>query len=485
MPCTPYCGAMKDNSLFEKLKMLSRENVIPMHMPGHKRNIAAFPRLKELGAAFDVTEIDGFDNLHAPRGLIAEVLARAARFFGADCSFLSVNGGTGAVLAAIYSATKRGDRVLVARNCHRSVFNAVNAFGLQADFVMPAIDPDTGLCGGIRPEDVATKCDAADYAAVIITSPTYEGIVSDVRSIAETAHSHGIPLIVDEAHGAHFVLSPAFPESAVKQGADLVVSSVHKTLPVLTQTAFLHLASDLIKPSRVRQAISVFVTSSPSYILMASVDVMLDVLESDGARLASALVQSLGKFYDATDSLRYLSLPRDHITIDGVNYKKDISRIYIDCTKSSYSGCDTKKFLRRKFGIEAENATVDGITLIASLGDDAQVFDRLTEAVIAADKTFFSLPRRKPVPLPPAGKAVPLPNDAKYTAEMYPLAEGRISAENVCVYPPGIPLVLRGETITDEIIKFLSAAERNGVQVLTDFGNPPGFISVAEDDETD
>ena len=211
----------------------------------------------------------------------------------------------------------------------------------------------------------------------------------------------------------------------------------------------------------------------------------VDVLEKDGARLAADLVQSLGKFYDATGSLRYLSLPRDSITIDGVNYTKDISRIYIDCTKSSYTGCATKKFLRRKYGIEVENATVDGITLIASIGDDAQAFDRLTQAVIAADRTFFTLPRRKPVPLPPAGKAVPLPSDAEYRAEMYPFAVGKVSAENVCVYPPGIPLVLRGEIITDEIVKFLSSAERNGVQVLTDFGNPAGFVSIAEDDETE
>ena len=476
---------MNDNSLFDKLKALSRENVIPMHMPGHKRNLAAFPRLGELGAALDITEIDGFDNLHFPRGSIADICDRAARFFGAQRSFLSVNGGTGAVLAAIYAATKRGDRVLVARNCHRSVANAVSLLGLDADFVMPAVDSATGLCGGVSPEAVAKKCAATKYAAVIVTSPTYEGVVSDIAAIAGIVHSHGIPLIVDEAHGAHFVLSPAFPATALECGADLVVSSVHKTLPALTQTAFLHLSSDLVKPSRVRRAVSVFVTSSPSYILMSSVETMLDVLEKDGARLAADLVQSLGKFYDATGSLRYLSLPRDSITIDGVNYTKDISRIYIDCTKSSYTGCATKKFLRRKYGIEVENATVDGITLIASIGDDAQAFDRLTQAVIAADRTFFTLPRRKPVPLPPAGKAVPLPSNAEYRAEMYPFAVGKVSAENVCAYPPGIPLVLRGEIITDEIAKFLSSAERNGVQVLTDFGNPAGFVSIAEDDETE
>lgn len=472
---------MNEDSLFSKLKELARKAVVPMHMPGHKRNLAAFPRLGELGAAFDITETDGFDNLHAPQGVIENILVRAARLFGADRSFLSVNGGTGAVLAAIYAATKRGDKVLVARNCHRSVLNAVNVFGLHADFVMPAVDAETGLCGGIRPREVAEKCAAENYAAVIITSPTYEGVTSDIRAIADAAHGNGALLIVDEAHGAHFTLSSAFPESAVKQGADLVVSSVHKTLPALTQTAFLHCASDAVSPAKVRRAVSVFVTSSPSYILMASVDVMLDLLESDGAQLVSELVQSLEKFYAATRTLRCLSLPRDRITIDGVNYEKDISRIYIDCTKSSCSGFDVKDLFRREYGIEVEYATRDGLTLIASLGDDAQTFDRLTEAVIAADKAFSPLPWRKPLSLPPAGKAVALPDSAEDTAELYSLATGKISAESVCVYPPGIPVVVRGETITEEIADFLSASEKSGAQILTDFGNPPGFVSVIKE----
>ena len=362
-----------DNSLFRKLKALSRGEDVPMHMPGHKRNLDAFPRLGELGAAFDITEIDGFDNLHSPQGAIADICDRAAEFFGAKRSFLSVNGSTGAILAAIYATTQRGDKVLIARNCHRSVYNAIAAFDLQADFLMPAVDCETGLCGGIRPEDVAKKCASNKYAAVIVTSPTYEGVTSDIRSISRIVRDCGSVLIADEAHGAHFATSPAFPESAAVQGADIVVSGIHKTLPALTQTSFLHLCSDRVPEKNLRRAMSLFVTSSPSYILMSSVDVMLDVLAKDEDKLAENLVASLENFYEKTRGLRHLSVLRDQLSAEGVIYRKDISKIYIDCTKSSLRGFDLKNRLREKHGIVVEYASRDGVLLIFLVTSPARI----------------------------------------------------------------------------------------------------------------
>ena len=425
-----------------------------MHMPGHKRNLDAFPRLGELGAAFDITEIDGFDNLHSPQGAIADICDRAAEFFGAKRSFLSVNGSTGAILAAIYATTQRGDKVLVARNCHRS-----------------------GLCGGIRPEDVAKKCASNKYAAVIVTSPTYEGVTSDIRSISRIVRDCDSVLIADEAHGAHFATSPAFPESATIQGADIVVSGIHKTLPALTQTAFLHLCSDRVPEKNLRRAMSLFVTSSPSYILMSSVDVMLDVLAKDGDKLAENLVASLENFYEKTRGLRRLSVLRDQLSAEGVIYRKDISKIYIDCTKSSLRGFDLKNRLREKHGIVVEYASRDGVLLIASLGDSRGVFDLLAEALAEADKAALSS-SRPPLVLPPAGERNVLPQNTAEEVVPYALAEGRIAAENVCVYPPGIPVAVRGETVNAATAEYLAQAAKSGADVLTEYGTPTGYVSV-------
>ena len=431
-----------------------------MHMPGHKRNLDAFPRLGELGAAFDITEIDGFDNLHSPQGAIADICDRAAEFFGAKRSFLSVNGSTGAILAAIYATTQRGDKVLVARNCHRSVYNAI-----------------AGLCGGIRPEDVAKKCASNKYAAVIVTSPTYEGVTSDIRSISRIVRDCDSVLIADEAHGAHFATSPAFPESATIQGADIVVSGIHKTLPALTQTAFLHLCSDRVPEKNLRRAMSLFVTSSPSYILMSSVDVMLDVLAKDGDKLAENLVASLENFYEKTRGLRRLSVLRDQLSAEGVIYRKDISKIYIDCTKSSLRGFDLKNRLREKHGIVVEYASRDGVLLIASLGDSRGVFDLLAEALAEADKAALSS-SRPPLVLPPAGERNVLPQNTAEEVVPYALAEGRIAAENVCVYPPGIPVAVRGETVNAATAEYLAQAAKSGADVLTEYGTPTGYVSV-------
>lgn len=249
-----------------------------MHMPGHKRNVQKFPYLNEICGALDVTEVAGLDELHNARGVIADVCDRAAALWGANRTFLSVNGSTGALLAALHACTSCGDRVLVARNAHKSLVNGLELLRLKTEWVYPDVLP-CGICGSISPQAVRNALKKTPCKAVVITSPTYEGVISDVKGIAEAAHEQGALLIVDGAHGAHLDISPYFVGGGVKQGADAVVCGIHKTLPALTQTALLHCA-DSLPAVKVSRAMSVFVTSSPSYLLMASVDCMLDVLEN-------------------------------------------------------------------------------------------------------------------------------------------------------------------------------------------------------------
>lgn len=260
--------------MYEKLKALSAENVLPMHMPGHKRNLREFPWLGETGGAFDATETEGLDDLHAPAGAIARILGRAEKLWGSRRTFLSVNGSTGGIFAVLAACGNGG--VLAARNCHRSVFNAASYLGLRTEYVIPPTVGEYGFFGSVGAAEVGKRLDETGCKAVVVTSPTYEGVLSDTEAIAEQAHARGAVLILDAAHGAHFGLSDAFSGNS---GADVVVTSLHKTLPSLTQTALVHVMSDRVDVAAVSAAMSAFVTSSPSYILMAGVEKMLDYLE--------------------------------------------------------------------------------------------------------------------------------------------------------------------------------------------------------------
>ena len=215
----------------QKLKALAQSDVYPFHMPGHKRQLSGF-----FPYEFDITEIEEFDNLHHAKGLLLEAQQYAAQMYQSWKAYYLVNGSTCGILAAISAVTTKGGRILVARNCHKAVYNAIYLRGLKAEYVYP-VATHYGIQGQIQATDVERKLvEKPDIQAIVITSPTYDGLVSDIRAIADLAHTHGIPLIVDEAHGAHFGLDEAFPDNATVLGADAVIMSVHKTLPAPTQT---------------------------------------------------------------------------------------------------------------------------------------------------------------------------------------------------------------------------------------------------------
>ena len=269
---------MGNIDILEKLEEYSKAGYVPMHMPGGKRN-TEYASTSEL----DITEIDGFDNMHNADGIIKNASDRAAKLYGADKTLMLVNGSTAGILSAICGATKRKGKIIVARNCHVSVYNALIMAQLEPVYVIPEVDNDTGIYRGLSLEQIR-KCveNNRDAQAVMITSPTYEGVVSEVREIASYLHEKGIPLIVDEAHGAHFEFSEEFPESAVKAGADIVINSIHKTLPALTQTALLHISGNYVDYDKVERFWNIYQTTSPSYILMASIDRCMRIIEGQG-----------------------------------------------------------------------------------------------------------------------------------------------------------------------------------------------------------
>ena len=238
--------------LDDALKNYTRENVYPFHMPGHKRQMDLLGDTSPY--SIDITEIDGFDDLHHADGILKDAQERAARIYHADETHFLINGSTVGILSAIFGVTQKGDTILVARNCHKSVYHAIDMNELNPVYLYPAFDSEAQLNTEISAEDVRTALEKnPKIRAVVIVSPTYDGVVSDVEAIAEAVHEKGIPIIVDEAHGAHFGFHPYFPENSNTKGADLVIHSLHKTLPSLTQTALLHVNGDLVDRRRVKK----------------------------------------------------------------------------------------------------------------------------------------------------------------------------------------------------------------------------------------
>ena len=287
-----------EKGLYGTLVEYSRRPILPMHMPGHKRN-PAFVMGNPYG--IDVTEVSGLDDLHRPEGVSRRLMDRVTALYGSDQSYLLVNGSPGGVLSAVSACCRHGDRIVMARNCHASVYHAVRLLGLRPVYVYPSAEggemEHLGIAGAISASAVETALRAhPDTSCVVLTSPTYEGVVSPVRDIGAVTGRHGVPLIVDEAHGAHFNWHPFFPPTAFEEGADLVVESLHKTLPALTQTGVLHARFRLVSRERLEWCLRTFQSSSPSYVLMAGIDRCFSYIEQEGAEAFETYVKNLQVF---------------------------------------------------------------------------------------------------------------------------------------------------------------------------------------------
>ena len=343
------------SKLFEQLKTYADSDYLPMHMPGHKR------RMGDLGNPFfiDITEIGGFDNLHHAEGILLDAQRRAADLYHSEETHYLINGSTAGILSAISGCVSFGGKILLARNSHKSAYHAVMLKGLQAEYLYPQSLNEMGINGPISPEDVENilKKDS-DIQAVMITSPTYDGIVSDVRTIAEIVHGYGLPLIVDEAHGAHFPFSRHFPEDSISCGADVVIHSLHKTLPTLTQTAVLHLNGSLVNRERIRKYLTIYQSSSPSYVLMASIDQCVEWIASHTSafeQFYKDLIQCREKFRE----LKILKL----LEASGM----DESKILISVMNAQISGHELDQILREKYHIELEMACSSYVCAITSI----------------------------------------------------------------------------------------------------------------------
>lgn len=454
--------------LEKKLKEYAKSDMYPFHMPGHKRRFSFDGNPYEI----DITEIDGFDNLHQSREILLEVQKKTAHLYGAKESFYLVNGSTCGILAAISASVKRGGKLLMARNCHKSAYNAVFLRELQAAYLFPE-ETTLGVQGQITVQEVEKRLqENPDAEAIFITSPTYDGVVSDIKSIAEVVHKYEIPLIIDAAHGAHLGFAKGFPENPVKLGADIVIESVHKTLPAFTQTAVLHVCSDRISLENIRKYLGIYETSSPSYILMAGIERCMEYMEYEGRRDLEILRKNLDHFYDEVKDLENIKVVKKE-DFDAIEaYGFDESKILIFSKNAQVTGTDIYQILLEEYHLQMEMVSGQYVLAFCSLRDSKEGFERLAQALKEIDKSSIFLKSgkwkwqkrniyQKREQLLPIYKAEEM--DKKVV--IFEEAVNKISGEYIYLYPPGIPMLVPGEKITEDVIQDIKASEDAGLTV--------------------
>lgn len=466
--------------LLKKLEENYNSGIYPMHMPGHKRNTEFLSMMNPY--ALDITEIDNFDNLHDANGILLDGMERLAKLYKSEKSFYLVNGSTCGLLAGIASCVKKGDEVLIARNCHKAVYHAIELLNLRPVYIIPPVIEEYGVSGSIRPSDIEKALnDYPNIRLVVITSPTYEGVVSDIETIADIAHSHNIPLLVDEAHGAHLGFSQFFPDTAVHCGADIVIQSFHKTLPSFTQTAVLHFNSSFVSLKSLEHQLRVFQTSSPSYLFMASIDNCVELLNSRGDELFKQYEKRIKLFSERVKALRNLE-----ILCYGANNLKnhpdvfsfDMGKIVISTRKTPLTGANLADYLLREKKIQLEMSSGNYAIAMTSICDTDEGFDRLSNALLEIDNTVTAQTSEKTV----SSYTFPTPEIVKTPSEVQYLdgeftnsknSQGKVSKEYVYAYPPGIPLLVPGERITEEFLLRCSEMAEHGVTFHSESGAFP------------
>jgi len=502
------------DKLFEKLKNYSESGIYPCHMPGHKRNgMGAMP---ERLARLDITEIEGFDNLHQPEEYLRELQQYAAMAYGAGESYYLVGGSTCGILSAVSAAIPRGGRLLIARNCHKSIYHAAYLRQLRLSYLYPERLSQVDICEAITAGQVREELERQrDIQGVLIVSPTYEGRIAEVEEIAGIVHEFGIPLIVDEAHGAHLGFHSAFARGSSQAGADLVVTSVHKTLPAMTQTALLHVNGSLVDRRLLQRFLRIYQSSSPSYVLMASIDNALRLAREDGQQLFQRMFDSWKRMLEKLAACRVLTIwPPASLPLTEYQRHQDIGKLVISTQGTEMNGQQLYRVLLEKYGLQMEMACDSYVLAMFTIGDKASGYERLTDALLELDRRMSqavcgsdeSEDRELPVREETGGKEPDKnravlqkknggkePEESKVepqgetsgmraeeSRESIPLSEcwdqpvewvalrdavGRFAGEFVNIYPPGTPVLVPGEKIQEGDRRLIGQYLADGLKV--------------------
>ncbi|MBQ9544234.1 MAG: aminotransferase class V-fold PLP-dependent enzyme [Clostridia bacterium] len=419
-----------------------------LHMPGHKGRAPGEEFWSEAFKA-DLTELFDTDDLSEPGGIIAESLSLASGLWGSENAFYLTGSSTEGILASVFAFA--GGKTVIARNCHKSVYNAAALAGAERAFILPPFDKKTGLFSSVTPESVIEALEKApDAKLVVITSPDYFGVISDVSSIAAVCRERGVKLLVDAAHGAHLGLHGVFPGSAVDAGADIVIASLHKTLPSLTQTG-IALIRDASDARRFKKYLNMIRTSSPSYLLVASCDRCVRLLLKDGKKLLEDWRDTVSGARESFEGLPGVSLVG---APDGA-YMTDPTKIVLKVP-------DGEKYLRELAvrGVDCEMAFGDKLLLYTGLGTTDGDLSRARGALEEISKNLDAVPEdRSGEAFSMICAALPERADHSDETERVPVesAVGRVCAEHVWAYPPGIPLICPGEVFGEAAADFIGS----------------------------
>lgn len=478
--------------LFDKLRENGKSDIYPYHMPGHKRHECG--SLPEAIYLQDITEIEGFDNLHQPEAILLELQRKAAALYGAEESFYLINGSTGGILSAVSAALPVGGCILMSRNCHKSAYHGAYLRSLSVSYLYPEVLDEYDIFDAVTPMQVRAALEQnSEVGAVLIVSPTYEGRISDVREIAKIVHERGIPLIVDEAHGAHLGWEDGFARNSCQAGADLVIHSVHKTMPSLTQTALLHVNGNLIDRERLRRFLHIYQSSSPSYLLMASIDNALNYVSEKRKRIFPDFLKAWRKMLERLSVCRCLRF------LTGAFDVQDVGKLVISTKKAAVSGRWLYDVLLQTYHLQMELAAETYVLAMFTVNDTREGYERLTRALLEIDGQLWRgefvpgelqtgeqeygeaaaqegrkelyADKRKTSPEAyigtPDEQAIPLARawDMETRSQRLDESVGCFAGEFVNLYPPGVPVLAPGEHITEEIYESICKWVAQGLNV--------------------
>lgn len=454
--------------IVEAMKKYSADDVLPFHTPGHKHGRGAHEFLRELltaeGLRQEVSLMEELDDLHAPNSCIKDAQNLAAKLWHADDCIFFVNGTTSAVQAMIFGTLRAGDLVFIPRNAHRSVMSGLILSGATPIFLTIEYDEKFNVPLNVSVETIERAIKKFPQArAVLLVSPNYYGVAADLEKISRLVHAAGMILLIDEAHGAHLQFCEKLPPSAMDSGADVAAQSTHKLLGSLTQTSMLMVREKFIDAERIGRAASILQTTSPNQILLASLDAARLQMELDGR-------EKISKAVELSENLRGELKKIDGLKIfeDAGNFLLDATKVTVNVQGLGLTGQEAEKILRRKLKVQCELSDAANLLFLITYADDEETIARLIDAL-------KKLPRRSPKKIlsPPIFKEISVaelsPRETFYSpVEVVPLKNsiGRICAEEITFYPPGVPLLIPGEKIAAQVVDMIQHEKKSGVRVI-------------------
>lgn len=477
--------------LFDVLMEYVNRDTIPFHVPGHKKGDGMDDKFKNFigtnALSIDVTVFKLVDSLHHPTGAIKKAQELAADAYGADRAFFSIHGTSGAIQAMILSVVSQGDKIIVPRNVHKSVTAGIILSGAVPVYMQPEIDSTIGVALGVTPETVEkTLLENPDAKAVLIINPTYYGVATDIRKIAQIVHSFDIPLIVDEAHGPHLGFNDRLPVSAMAAGADMCAQSTHKIIGSLTQSSLLQVKGDRIDINRVQQVMNLLQTTSPSYILMASLDVARMQIATKGQELLDGAINLAEYAREEINKIPGLYCFGKEVLSKKGAYAFDPTKLTICCKDLGITGYELDQILADEYHIQVEMSDLYNALAVGSFGDTREKIDSLLSALREISVKYADTSRKRGgvMEIPQIPEQVLAPREA-FNSSKVPMqlrnSIGQISGEFLLAYPPGIPVLCPGERITYEIVSYVEEMKEAGLYVQGTEDPDVNYIKVLRD----